>query len=1047
METKKAAPKIEGKLAPKSFADILKRLEGNRGAAYLLISDGLAEKCLYFSVGAIRLSSMGKRRGVRLDDSLAAHPRVEPSMVERARDRQAQTGEPFEEVLAAMFELNEVVRECSTAIVRDEFQDILFWEGAYYEFVETNPPPKIFDPRLEAVKLSFGVAKLIKETSDSIPRAQKLLARVAGGKARISRGPAWAQGAPADADEPVCRAIALGIGEKGAAFDDVLLHARREGVEPHRFADAFEKMLDGKTIESGKKGGALSKEEEADVARRDVGEIENALDLMINEMVARQRLAQGYLAMGDQNRAVYNLKRVGDELLQRNRADEAIDAYRQVVKITPHDFGVREKIAFLFERLKKIPEAVAEGLDLAKLYKQFGLFNRAKNIFRRVISLEPQNVDHRKQLIELLVKTKENQEAVAEYENLAQLFAQRQDDGNVVAAYQRILALDPAHAAARARTQAIVRRRPGFWVPYVAVAAGFAILVAVVALVASEYRSVTAYKQARRVAFERVDQRPVPDYDGARRAIEDFLRLFGSGRMAERAMALKQQIAGLEEERRIRQAREEYGEAIQLVTGGRPDRARDKFTKVAVDGRGTEWEKKARDQIREIDKLAEEADHLLTRVRRHEAEGNLREAWERARELTRRFVWSDAAQRLAVKLQVTSMPPGAAVTVGGGQVRGRTPCTVQNAAAQPFEVELARDGFKTARRKVDLREDSPFPLHFDLQKATRWDPPVKLRGPIEAPPLVEDGGIFVAARDQRVYSLDLDGRLRWERTLGLLSDAVGSPVRAGSRIVVGDRTGTVTALEGQTGAVAWRARTQGAAAPVPGAPEGVVVVADAAGFVAGLDAASGRERWRVAIPGGLAAAPVAGDGDGVIAVASGDAVLHLIDAATGAERAKLSTVARATAPPAISGMGFIVATEGEIVRLIARDGSRVWEARAPGPVDAAPLATGATVYVAAGNALVALDAADGKERWARRDYAAGIRATPAFRANRLYVPAGDGAVHSLTAETGLPRWSFKTQGEVVAQPVCVSAPAPGGGAPETTVFVASTDFGLYAIRD
>ena len=130
---------------------------------------------------------------------------------------------------------------------------------------------------------------------------------------------------------------------------------------------------------------------------------------------------------------------------------------------------MREKIAYLYEKMRKVPEAIGEGLDLANLYKKFGLFNRAKNIFRRVINLEPANIDHRRQLIELLVRLKDKQEAVVEYENLAEIFHQKQQEEELLAVYQNILALDPSHGAAKQKTKAIIQRRPGFWIPYAAV--------------------------------------------------------------------------------------------------------------------------------------------------------------------------------------------------------------------------------------------------------------------------------------------------------------------------------------------------------------------------------------------------------------------------------------------------------------------------------------------------------------------------------------------------------------------------------------------------
>jgi outer membrane protein assembly factor BamB len=313
-----------------------------------------------------------------------------------------------------------------------------------------------------------------------------------------------------------------------------------------------------------------------------------------------------------------------------------------------------------------------------------------------------------------------------------------------------------------------------------------------------------------------------------------------------------------------------------------------------------------------------------------------------------------------------------------------------------------------------------------------------LLGPIEAPPLVEDDVVFVGGRDQRVYALGADGQVRWVRPLGIFADVAAQPLRAGSRVVVGDRTGGVTALDAARGEVLWRARLKSAARPLAARGGGdVVAVADEEGSVVGLDGASGKERWRVRAPGGLAAAPVFAEMDGSIVVPCRDSMLLIVDAATGAEKARVPTQARPTAPPAISGGGFVVAIEGDEVHSISREGKIAWRARMPGAIAGAPLVADGAAFVGAGSSLVALDLANGQERFPKKSYGARIRASPAISGDTLYVATGDGALHAIGARTGAHRWTYRTQGEIIAEPI------PKGD----TVFLASTDFGIYAIRD
>jgi len=1027
-----SAPKIEGKLSSKVLGDILRKLEQNRGAAYLLVSDGLSERCLYCSVGAIRLTSMGRRRAFRLEDKLLDHPRVTHEVVSGARAHAASTGESFEEVLSSRYDLNDVLKECSSAIVRDEVLDLLLWEGALFEYAESNPPPKIFDPRLEAVKLSLGASKLLKEAADSVGRTQKLLAKVTG-RTLVTQGASWTGD---EGEGSAAGAIVSAVPREGAVFDDVVLDARRAGYDAVQISDAFEALLDARRIDIPKKekGTGLTKDAEQNLAKRDNLDIEAALEFIMNDLAARQRLAKNYMVLGDQARAVLNLKKVGDELFNRNKGEDAIEAYRQIVQLVPHDFGVREKIAFLFEKMRRMPEAIAEGVALANIYRKFGLFNRAKNAWRRVIGLDPQEVEHRKALIDLLVKLKEKGEAVQEFEHLAEIYKGRQDEEEVLGVYKHLLSIDPEHEGARALAQQSVRRSPGFWVPYAGVAAGFLLLLAAGAYVSSEYGAISRFKETRKLAFDRYDAR---DFDGAVGAVDDFLRVYGGSGAAARAETLKKQLGELETERRGREAETEYGRARELESKGLIPEARQLYASVVVKAKGTKWDGEAQARVDAIDRLSEDGERILSAVRRHESENNLREALDRGRELMRTLPWTEAAKRYEAKIRVVSMPPGARITVNGQQVPGATPVDVQGRASGPIVLTLTLAGFAPETRTIDVKGDVPFPLVVEMKRALKWRQ--TLLGPIEATPLADEDGVVIGGRDQRVYAFDLNGTLRWMRPLGLFADVSARPIRAGKRVIVGDRTGGVTALlDDAGGQVAWRAKLRGAASPVMSRLNGqVVVVADEDGAVVGLEGATGKERWRFRVPGGLAAAPTPIEADGTIVVPCGESMLVVLDASTGAEKARIQTMGRATAPVALTDKGFIMATEGDVLRSLSRDGKQAWQAKTPGAVSAQPLVADGAVFVGAGSSLLALDLLNGQERFPKVEYKAAIRTRPAARADRLYVATGDGALHALGSRTGILRWTYRTQGEITAEPVAIG----------DVIFLGSMDFGLYAIRD
>jgi outer membrane protein assembly factor BamB/tetratricopeptide (TPR) repeat protein len=1027
-------PVIEGKFTPAVFAGILKKIEGNRGAAYLLVSDGLSEKCLYFSVGAIRLSSMGRRRTLSLEELLWTSAKIDPASLARAEERRkgCDRDRPIEDVLSDMG-FDDVVREASAQIVRDELLDLIVWEGAFYEYCEANPPPKIFDPRLAAVKLSTGVSKQLKEAEDGIARATKLFAKIGGTRVRLIRGATAAHGPPGGADPRAAAALMEVVGEAGATADEAILACRRCGIDALAAVSALDALIESRGLEIQKTASQrLSKEEEIEQAKREAEEIEAALDLLINEIVARQRLAARYQTIGDERKAAENLRKVGEELALRNRAEEAIETFREVLKLVPADFGARERIVQLYEKLKRIPEALSEGIELARSFARFGLLNRARNVYRHLIAIDPLRIDLRRELIELLVKLRDTKAAIAEYEDLAEIFRDQDEDEQLLACFQQILKLDPTHKVARARLQKVARRSLAYVVPYVGVAAGFLFLAGTSAWVAVSYGALRDWKAMRVLAYERADR---DDYAGAYQAIAEFVAKRDWGR--ERVLALRREISDMEADRRLRRAAEDYGRARALEGAKRVMEARSSYLSILASGRGTIWEAKAQERLKAIEIEIEQSERLAASVQRLYQDKKDREAYERARDLVRRYGWSEAAAQCQAPLEIRSVPPGATIAVNQREKTSRTPAILPLRLAAPVTLQLSLAGFQTEARILDLREEVPFPYEIELRKQLRWKG--RTLGPIDAPPAPGLEGAIVAARDERVHAFAADGRRRWSRPLGVFADPIGRPLRGGERAVVADRMGQVTAIDVGSGEVRWRERFSGGAATVAAPPGGriAVVSVENGRSIAGLDFESGKERWRVDAPGGALAVPAAAaEGDRVVLAAGADATLFAIDATDGRFLAKVATRARAVAPPALCAQGFFVATEDGLLRLIARGGEEIWRAALPAAATAAPVFADGIVYVAAGETLFALEGATGAEKW-RQPFRAPIRAPPAARAGRLYVGAADGALYALAAETGALRWVFRTGGEIAAQPLVDG----------DTVYLASADNTVYAIAD
>lgn len=216
-----------------------------------------------------------------------------------------------------------------------------------------------------------------------------------------------------------------------------------------------------------------------------------------------------------------------------------------------------------------------------------------------------------------------------------------------------------------------------------------------------------------------------------------------------------------------------------------------------------------------------------------------------------------------------------------------------------------------------------------------------------------------------------------------------------------------------------------------------------------IDGASGEQLWKFTAgrPIGVPPAVV----DGVAYVGGGDdGRFYALDAATGEEVWHYETTSGQgfISPPAVKDGTVYVGGGGDtMLALDAADGTERWR-RAMNLAWRRPPTVGEdTVYVSSSrDRLIALDAATGEERWRNTEVA--FTTAPTLAEDTLYVggyasDADGGAVRALDANTGEQRWWFHTRERRRNRSVAPSTPAVVDG----YVFVGTEQGDIYALGE
>lgn len=230
----------------------------------------------------------------------------------------------------------------------------------------------------------------------------------------------------------------------------------------------------------------------------------------------------------------------------------------------------------------------------------------------------------------------------------------------------------------------------------------------------------------------------------------------------------------------------------------------------------------------------------------------------------------------------------------------------------------------------------------------------------------------------------VDLRKLWSRSTGEGTDGQFVklvPTVAADAIYVGDRNGSVWALNLEDGKLRWRTRVDIAVSAAAGVGEGLVLVGGSESELVALEADSGEQRWRTEVSSEVLSVPRIYEG--VVIVQTVDGNITALDAQNGEvlwihDRTVPVLTLRGTSTPLVDG-GVVLAgfASGKLIALETATGREIWEAAVAVPsgrtelqrivdLDADPVVRDGVLYVASyQGSLVAVSLQNGRVLWSR----------------------------------------------------------------------------------
>jgi tetratricopeptide (TPR) repeat protein len=693
-------PKTTGRLTLTSLGGVIDSIIRRKHIGAILVSDGLSEKCFYFSMGGIRLLSTGPRKKITLEEVLLKKGWVDHKVLARAHERlKGQEEKSLLEVMAAMEALEpDQIRQAGVILVQEELFDLFLWENAQIEYYAKSPPQELYDPKRKAETFSFNLESFFEDTRERIEEVKKIKMLLSSEKVVLVATFKGEEDLASGDFSPLTRRVfRLVEGEK--RLDEILVATK---IDQFNVLKSLRELLqkgDLKIVRVDKEGRDL---------REEINDMETALDRAISKLVVHLKLGKAYEQAGQKEKAGHNYKKAAVTMIDHERDGEAIEILTRVSTITPNDFEAQERLTHSLFRVNRIQEAIERGMILGEKYREFGLLRRALSIFQAIFGKASDNLKAHRLLVETHIDLGNTADAIREGLELARNLEQREMVTEVFDVYKKLIRAGADPDLFRNSVKGIKEKRRGV-VRKVVVPA----CLALVFLIGASLLGMELYS---RLLF--------------REALAEAAALARSKRFSTASDVLNEGLAKVPfhplpwREKKVlrRKAKaikfyDDYLDTVEkadrLIGAHNYKRALDLLAALEKTLPDEAWKREVQRRI-EACKAEMQARNLAVR-----AEGHLLlEHFEEARNvlllLMKKYPFTAIARDVVIPLEVLSSPAGAEVWVGG-DLRGKTPLRVFYSPFAGTELVIKRSGYRSV--KTSLRGVQPPAVLFYLGRA------------------------------------------------------------------------------------------------------------------------------------------------------------------------------------------------------------------------------------------------------------------------------------------------------------------------------------------
>ena len=137
------------------------------------------------------------------------------------------------------------------------------------------------------------------------------------------------------------------------------------------------------------------------------------------------------------------IEAIAEKHIKKGKLKEAILEYRKLLSGDEQDISIRNTIGDLYVKSNQKDKAIEEFKVIADLYEEKGLNSKSIASLKRIIRLNPKDLDTGNKLADLYQNQGFISEAKTEYSKLAKDYAQANEVKKAIKIYEKLLTLSP----------------------------------------------------------------------------------------------------------------------------------------------------------------------------------------------------------------------------------------------------------------------------------------------------------------------------------------------------------------------------------------------------------------------------------------------------------------------------------------------------------------------------------------------------------------------------------------------------------------------------